>query len=50
LLKKAFVLGIASVVTLPIHALPHSWHVDWIAAGVAMLAITCFGIGLSRRP
>jgi hypothetical protein len=50
MLKKAFILGVASIAITPLHLLPHPPPIDWINAGLALLALSYLLIGLSRRP
>ena len=50
MLKKAFVLGLASLAGLPIHLFPHPPHLDWANVAMALAAFGCLAIGLSRRP
>jgi len=50
MLKKAYFLGLASVIATPIHLAPHTWHVDWAHAALFLLASLCLAIGLSRKP
>jgi hypothetical protein len=50
MLKKAFILGLASIAVTPLHLVPHPPHIDWINAGLAVVALSCLLIGLSRRP
>jgi len=50
MLKRAFYLAAAMLVSAPLHIVRHSWHFDALAASVFVLCCICLTVGLLRRP